>query len=667
MKKFSKLLSVLLVLTMLAGLGCGAFASESKDTAAAETPDYGDFTGEAGDNAVLSWHEDSVSYISDGEEKTISVADGQYVFLTVGGVNVPMAVGAYDATVEINVVDPIFESSDYNTGDKDVDLSTELFSVIYIDENGVQEGQSILAAAQGGEISGTAVSGVSIASEEAAVSGIRTGGSAVVEVSDCEITLSGQGGNDFMGEGAALSATDGSTLIARNVKATVSGWVRGCTFAGGYATLEAYDCEFICDPGEYDSSASVSGASMSQPPAGLGVYGNARSNNLVANATQYYENCVFTNRNWGCLGVDAVTEGYLTCVGCEINITESGYGAYSIGSCIDTFTDSVFNIHNGVVAFVAVNGTVILNGGTVGNSDRYGIVTHQAMNMVSTIKVLGEGTELNSAYCAIMVKGRSSDIEVGDGATLSASETGILIQAQDNDDTGAGSVNSGAEVNVSIHDTALEGDIVMSMAPTDTAAMNVTFDNATIDGAVTLSNSTLAIADGNITTENILQVGRIENVYGPREDACYMNITLSNNSVWNVTEASYVSSLNVDDSSVVNGTVTECDGYFLVEPAEGTAEEAEGIRFVVNGTELSVIPVQKIDENTYSVNLGAFLSQLGLSLDYNEETGEAVFYGNVEILNALFVGMNDTAEEDLPAAAPAEDVGAKADGVPGGM
>ncbi len=530
----------------------------------------------SGENSVVSVSDTSVTYISNGEEITVAIAEGQTAYLTVDGVNVPLAEGSYDGTVAIDVVDAIYESDEYQTGDKDVDLSTALASVIYITEDGLQTSQSVLSAAVDGEITDDSVTGVTITSEDvAALSGIRSGGSAVVTVSDVTITLSGEGGNDFMGQGAALCATDGSTLIAYNVTATVSGYVRGCTFAGGTATLMVYDSTFICDAGDYDSEVTVEGAAMSQPPAGLGVYGNTRLNNMVHDATEYFENCTFISRNWGCLGVDAINEGTLTCVNCSITITECGYGAYSIGACIDTFTGCTFDINNGVVAFVAADGTVILDGGTVANSNRYGIVTHQAMSYTSTIKVLGEGTELNAAYCAIMVKGRSSDIEIGDGATLSASETNIIIQAQDNDDTGAGSVNDEALVAVSIHDTELEGDIVMSMAPAEgsTSTMAVAMDNATVTGAISLANATLAIDDGNISFDNIMDVGMVENEFAPREDDVYLTVTLTNGSVWNVTETSYVSELTVDETSTVNGTITEADGYYIVEPAEGASAE----------------------------------------------------------------------------------------------
>ncbi len=47
-----------------------------------------------------------------------------------------------------------------------------------------------------------------------------------------------------------------------------------------------------------------------------------------------------------------------------------------------------------------------------------------------------------------------------------------------------------------------------------------------------------------------------------------VNVTLANGSVWNVTGTSYVAELNVDDTSSVNGEITEVDGGYIVSPAK---------------------------------------------------------------------------------------------------
>ena len=626
----------------------GEASGESSSASAEPEPLYGELEGEAGDNAVVSYQADKVVYVSEGQQLTAEIGEGQYAYLTVDGINVEMAPGNYDGKVVVEVVDPIFESDLYQTGDKDVDLSTELFSVIYVTEDGVQESQSVLSAAVGGEVTDTSIKGVSITSDGVnGMAGIRAGGAAVVEVEDVVINLTGNGGNDFMGAGAALAATDGATLIARNVEATVDGWVRGCTFAGGQARLEVYDSTFICDAGEYDPDSYVSGAGMSQPPNGLGVYGNNRLNNMVHDADEYFERVTFISRNWGALGVDAVTDGTLTCVDCDIIVTESGYGAYSIGPCVDTFTGCRFDITGGVIAFAAVEGTVILNGGTIANSDRYGIVTHQAMGATSTIKVL-ENSEINSAYCGIMVKGRSSNIEIGDGATINTYETGIILQAQDNDDTGAGSVNNEALVNVDIHDTALEGDIVMSMAPASgsTATMEVVLTDASLTGAISTSNSTLAIPDGNISIDNIMSVGMITNEYGVREDACYLNLTLTGDSVWNVTETSYLNSLTVEDGAVVNGIITETETGIVVEPAAETASaNGAALNVNINGEAVAAFGIEATKTaNGYELDLSEALEILDIELSYDEATQTVTIIDNGGIIGALLGA--SAAEED---------------------
>ena len=50
-----------------------------------------------------------------------------------------------------------------------------------------------------------------------------------------------------------------------------------------------------------------------------------------------------------------------------------------------------------------------------------------------------------------------------------------------------------------------------------------------------------------------------------------VSVTLKNGSVWNVTADSYVASIDVDDTSSVNGVITEIDGGYLVSPITAQA------------------------------------------------------------------------------------------------
>ncbi|MBR3403088.1 MAG: hypothetical protein IKG67_12740 [Parasporobacterium sp.] len=145
-----------------------------------------------------------------------------------------------------------------------------------------------------------------------------------------------------------------------------------------------------------------------------------------------------------------------------------------------------------------------------------------------------------------------------------------------------------------IGDTALEGDIFNCHQYTSKNLI-LTLDNSELTGIISSGwcehavdgiERSLPYGDDLIETED----GRI---LGCRENlgrvTCYpsetvnngMIVTLKNGAVWNVTETSYVSVLNVDDTSVVNGQVTILDnGLIQVDPAaeaaQAPAESPEG-------------------------------------------------------------------------------------------
>ena len=137
-------------------------------------------------------------------------------------------------------------------------------------------------------------------------------------------------------------------------------------------------------------------------------------------------------------------------------------------------------------------------------------------------------------------------------------------------------------------ETALVGDIYNAHQFTSKNLV-LTFDNSEITGVISSGwvehevdgvDRYIAYGDDPIVGEDGL-------TYGYREHlgrvACYASetvnngviVTLKNGAVWNVTETSYVSVLNVDETSAVNGVITVLDnGIIKVEPAQGSGEAA---------------------------------------------------------------------------------------------
>ena len=129
-------------------------------------------------------------------------------------------------------------------------------------------------------------------------------------------------------------------------------------------------------------------------------------------------------------------------------------------------------------------------------------------------------------------------------------------------------------------DKALEGDIFNCHQYTSKNLV-LTLDNSELTGIISSGwcehavdgvDRTLAFGDENIVGENGLTYGYRENL---GRVACYPSetvnngviLTLKNGAVWNVTETSYLSVLNIDDTSKVNGKITTLDnGLIQVDP-----------------------------------------------------------------------------------------------------
>ena len=67
-------------------------------------------------------------------------------------------------------------------------------------------------------------------------------------------------------------------------------------------------------------------------------------------------------------------------------------------------------------------------------------------------------------------------------------------------------------------------------------------------------------------------LGHVINQLSP-DGISIVNVTLKNGAVWNVTEECYVNFIDCDETSVINGEVSEAGGFFVVSPL-GDAEEA---------------------------------------------------------------------------------------------
>lgn len=247
------------------------------------------------------------------------------------------------------------------------------------------------------------------------------------------------------------------------------------------------------------------------------------------------------------------------------------------------------------------------------NSDTFGFMVHQNANTINVI----EGTQVNTGYATFLVKsGASSESLTATVDNAEISNGGVLIQVMDNDDATNGGMmatddeantNGGSQNFIPYHDE--DAGFNTAAATSDGSAQSFTFTNgsyagniynasgsnglsgttlgvtlgagATLSGAVAQTSAIHVTYDGSqalkdsgafafadaeeaatfadqyqnthFTIEEYYGIGQVANLVCDN-GANVINMTLTNDAVWNVTGASYVSSLAIaDDAQVVVG------------------------------------------------------------------------------------------------------------------
>jgi len=140
-----------------------------------------------------------------------------------------------------------------------------------------------------------------------------------------------------------------------------------------------------------------------------------------------------------------------------------------------------------------------------------------------------------------------------------------FIMAVMNSDGNANLIPDGEEaspMDITIANSEIAGNIVDLDYQRE---MLVKLDGTTLSGGVEWGNvdewNAIWGEDGTLGQGTYSYDDEYETVWGPV-------ITLTNGSVWNVTQDSYVKAIEVDDTSTVNGTIVEYGDGYLVTPAE---------------------------------------------------------------------------------------------------
>jgi hypothetical protein len=334
---------------------------------------------------------------------------------------------------------------------------------LYLDESGLDEDKSVLAAVVGKKPTGdSTIKNILIRSTGENFNGIYAAGGSYT-VKNAKIDFTSNGRSDFVGYGAAVTSRGkDTTLVLDGVRIETEGVVRSGVVADGSSNMIVKNSYIQTYNGllPADYMPTIDTTQMRSVPWMLSLSGNVRATNLLGTNTKAsYINSYIGSEGWGVLSTDGCTTPQLTAINSMIAITgEDGYGSYGIGDATERFLGCIIN----VATYATISrGSYLYYGDsdpdtvaqlntdlslglsdkelrflrpqrTIVNSKRFGVMWHGG----GTLDISG-GTIFNTKETTFLNKGQAITITVdgSKGAKLLPGN-GVIFQLMDDDDPG---------------------------------------------------------------------------------------------------------------------------------------------------------------------------------------------------------------------------------------
>ena len=286
------------------------------------------------------------------EGAKVIAPEGKFLTLTVNGCGRPIKPGYYKGDVVVAVTEPYqmpahglklnFADMMSHIRGEELDLDaikTPVIQAAVISGNKVVEKNTNPAIIQGGKVDDNETDGVYIASTEEDFCGIIVEGDSKYTIKNSRFDLEGNGHDDWLGKGTAISVVDNAEVEIDNCQFNYSGVTRCTIQAGMNSKVTVRNSRFLnMAP---DGTEWVGNFSWQSS-----LRGHNRLTQLSDNADVLYENCVMHSNGWGLCSIDGTSdpkdrgEGVtpwavtMTLKDCDMTLTgprQHGYGAFCIG------------------------------------------------------------------------------------------------------------------------------------------------------------------------------------------------------------------------------------------------------------------------------------------------------------------------------------------------
>jgi hypothetical protein len=416
--------------------------------------------------ACTPWEVDKTYHLYDliiKEGAQLIAPQGKFLTLTVNGVGRAIQPGVYRGDVVVSVTEP------YHMGPHGLmvinQIETDLKQAAVITDNHVVTEKCVPTILQDAPVGDTQTDGLYLASSEDDFNGLVIDGTSQYTVKNSRFDMEGDGHNDWLGLGAALTAIDDARVVVDNCQFNFSGVTRCLLQVGGRSEVTVKNSKLInIGPDGEDWVGSFSWA--------VGFRGYNRLAQLCDSAKVRYENCILHGNGWGLLSIDGSDDPVEIYVkDCDMTLTGArnhGYGAFCIGDnhvCYDHSRVDVFGYPillmgmEGKGVFDVINGTEILG-------RRFGALVVDDDNSVLNIA----DSTFRTGKSSLCVKGSSTRIEVKNSSLVAGN--GTILQLMDCDEAGMNVDNF--KIPVHVPDVADETRDLTAVSPTEDVTMNLT-------------------------------------------------------------------------------------------------------------------------------------------------------------------------------------------------
>jgi hypothetical protein len=386
--------------------------------------------------------------------------DGYSLTMTVNGVETGLRPGAYTGDILLNV-------TEVNAIKFSDTISHDFRQALYLDQSGIVAIKSVLPAAGKYSLSNEVLTGLRVRSTGENFNGIYVAGGSYT-IRGASIDLTGNGGDDFAGYGAAvMSAGKDTRLVVDGARIRTRGVVRTAAVAdkGSHLIVKNSDLKALGGTLPPDYIPNTALGLMKNVPWLLGVSGNNRATNLLGdNTTATYINSSIAAEDWGVLSVDASSNTRLTAINSKIQITgNSGYGTYAIGNSVNSFYGCDIRVPD--YAAIIVGGHVIYGASTPAILSRLNGELNLGLSPDELRSLRQRPTTVHSGRFGLMIWGDAT-VKISDDTTFDTAQSTFLIKRAaasiDVDGSNGARLNPGNGIIVQVMETDNPGPVVLN-------------------------------------------------------------------------------------------------------------------------------------------------------------------------------------------------------------